>query len=277
MESFKKNLPEYLMEAAELGLFMIAAGLFTCLFEYPNSPLHQAISNGDLRRFLIGIAMGSTAIALIYSPWGQQSGAHMNPAVTLTFYRLGKVKGWDVLFYILFQCLGGLAGVCLVALLLGTIFTKIPIHYIVTVPGNAGWTAALIGELVIAFVMMSMVLLVSNNAKLNRFTGLFSGCLVVLYVFLEAPLSGFGMNPARSFASAFLAQTWTAFWIYLVVPPLGMLLAGVVYQLLFGRRAVKCAKLSHANNKRCIFNCNYARHKKLDLSDRLPHIGANPL
>jgi aquaporin Z len=270
MESFKKHLPEYLMEAAELGLFMIAAGLLTCLFEYPNSPLHQAISNGDLRRFLIGIAMGSTAIALIYSPWGQQSGAHMNPAVTLTFYRLGKVKGWDVLFYILFQCLGGLAGVSLVALMLGTIFTKMPIHYIVTVPGNAGWAAALAGELVIAFVMMSMVLLVSNNAKLNRLTGLFSGCLVGLYVFLEAPLSGFGMNPARSFASALPAQTWTAFWIYLIIPPLGMLLAGAVYQFLFGRRAVKCAKLNHENNKRCIFNCNYDRRKKLDLSDYLP-------
>ncbi|OUL25810.1 hypothetical protein BV372_27560 [Nostoc sp. T09] len=270
MESFKKHLPEYLMEAAELGLFMIAAGVFSCLFEYPASPVHQAIPNRDLRRFLIGIVMGATAIAIIYSPWGKQSGAHMNPAVTLTFYRLGKVKRQDALFYILFQCLGGLTGVYIVAILLGQVFTQPPINYIVTVPGSVGWLAALVGELVIAFLMMTMVLYTSNNKQLNRFTGLFAGCLVMLYVFLEAPISGFGMNPARSLASAFPAQIWSGFWLYVVAPPIGMLLAAGIYQYLYGRRAVKCAKLNHENNKRCIFCCNYKQSQLQNLSDRLP-------
>ncbi len=270
METFRKHLPEYLMEAAQLGLFLIAAGIFTCVFEYPSSPIHQAIPNGDLRRFLIGMVMGLTSITLIYSPWGKQSGAHMNPAVTLTFYRLGKVKRQDAIFYILFQCLGGLLGIYLVALLLGQVFTKAPVNYIVTVPGKSGWIVALVGELVVAFVMMMTVLLSSNNQKLNRFTGLFAGCLVMLYVFFEAPLSGFGMNPARSLASAFHAQIWTAFWLYLIVPPVGMFLASGVYQYLFGKRAVKCAKLHHANHKRCIFRCGYNRNGKIDLSDSLP-------
>jgi aquaporin Z len=230
METFRNHLPEYLMEAAELGLFMITAGVFTCVFEYPSSPIHQAIPNGDLRRFLIGVVMGITAITLIYSPWGKQSGAHINPAVTLTFYRLGKVKHQDAIFYILFQCLGGLFGVYLVALLLGQVFTKAPVNYIVTVPGTSGWVVALLGELIIAFVMMMTVLLSSNNQKLNRFTGLFAGLLVMLYVFFEAPLSGFSMNPARSLASALPAHIWTAFWLYLIVPPVGMLLASGVYQ-----------------------------------------------
>lgn len=128
LSSFRKHLPEYLMEAALLGLFLIAAGLLTILFEYPQSPVHQAIANGDLRRFLIGVAMGTTAIALIHSPWGQQSGAHMNPAVTLTFYRLGKVKVQDALLYILFQCLGGLFGIYLVALGLGQVFVQPPVN-----------------------------------------------------------------------------------------------------------------------------------------------------
>lgn len=187
MESFRKHLPEYLMEAAELGIFMIAAGVLTCVFEYPSSPIHQAIPNGDLRRFFIGIAMALTSISLIYSPWGKQSGAHMNPAVTVTFYRLGKVKRQDAIFYILFQCLGGLVGIYLVALLLGKVFTQAPVNYIVTVPGKLGWIAALLGELVIAFLMMMTILLTSNNPKLNRFTGLFAGFLVILYVFLKLP------------------------------------------------------------------------------------------
>jgi aquaporin Z len=269
VELLKQHLPEYLMEAAELGLFMVSAGIFTCLFEYPGSPIHQVILNGDLRRFLIGVAMGITAIALIYSPWGKQSGAHINPAVTLTFYHLGKVKLQDALFYVLFQCLGGLAGVYLVTLLLGQIFTQPPVNYIVTVPGKFGWIVAFLGELVVAFIMMMMVLLTSNNSKLSRYTGIFAGCLVMLYIFLEAPLSGFGMNPARSFASAFLAQNWTAFPLYVFAPLTGMFLAATLYQALFGQRAVNCAKLNHNHHKRCIFHCNYQRNGELDLSDRL--------
>ncbi len=253
MNAFKSHLPEYLMEAAELGIFMISAGVFTCLFEYPESPFHLGIANGDLRRFLIGIFMGLTATALIYSPWGKQSGAHMNPAVTLTFYRLGKVTLQDALFYILFQCLGGLAGVLLVAQVLKNIFTQPPVQYVITVPGASGWLPALGGELSVAVLMMLMVLFTSNHEKLKRFTGVFAGCLVMLYVTFEAPLSGFGMNPARTFASALPAGIWTAFWIYLFIPPLGMLLASEIYGRIFNRQPVKCAKLIHAHDKRCIF------------------------
>lgn len=269
LKTLREHLPEYLMEAALLGLFMISAGVFTTIFEYPSSPIHQAIANSDVRRVFIGIAMGLTAIALIYSPWGKQSGAHINPAVTLTFYHLAKVKRWDAVFYILFQFMGGLIGVYLVALTLHELFTKPPVNYVVTIPGQLGWLPALLGEWAIAFIMMITVLVTSNHKKLNEFTGLFAGCLVALYVTFEAPLSGFGMNPARSFASAFPAQIWTAFWIYMVVPPFAMLLAAEVYRQLFGR-AVKCAKLHHANNKRCIFHCDYKRDRlKHDLSDRL--------
>lgn len=92
-----QHWPEYLMEAAELGLFMISAGALGVLLEYPGSPVHQALPSPALRRVLMGLAMGATAIAIIYSPLGKQSGAHFNPSVTLTFFRLGKVRGWDAL------------------------------------------------------------------------------------------------------------------------------------------------------------------------------------
>src|SRR6201997_3928454 len=82
--------PEYLMEAACLGLFMVSACSFTVLLQHPGSIVRQMIPSAFLRRALTGVAMGLTAIALIYSPWGKQSGAHFNPSVTLTFFRLGK-------------------------------------------------------------------------------------------------------------------------------------------------------------------------------------------
>ena len=75
---------EYLMEAALLGIFMISACAFVVLLDYPSSPVRQALPDPNLRRLLTGLAMGSTAVALIYSPWGMQSGAHFTPATTLT-------------------------------------------------------------------------------------------------------------------------------------------------------------------------------------------------
>lgn len=115
LEALKHHWPEYLMEAAGLGIFMVSAVVFTAILEHPSSSVRQVIADPFLRRMLIGIAMGLTAIGIIYSPWGKQSGAHINPSVTLTFFRLGKVKPWDAFFYIIAQFIGGLAGVLLVA------------------------------------------------------------------------------------------------------------------------------------------------------------------
>lgn len=241
------------MEAAGLGLFMISAGLFGTLLEYPGSPIHQAIADPFLRRALMGLAMGLTAICLIYSPWGKQSGAHFNPAVTMTFARLGKVNPIDAVFYVLAQFVGGVLGVLLIAALLGSRFTSPPVAYVATLPGTFGIAAAFAAEVGITFVLMSVVLLVSNMPRLARFTGLFAGSLVMMYITFEAPISGMSMNPARSFASAAPAGLWSDLWIYFLAPPMGMLAAAQVHLLLKGRSSVSCAKLHHQNHKRCIF------------------------
>src|SRR5215470_8767136 len=107
------------MEAGLLGTFMISACSFTVLLEHPASFARQAIASPFLRRLLTGLAMGLTAITLIYSPWGKQSGAHMNPATTLTFFRLGKVDAWDAAFYMLAQFTGGIIGVLVASTVLG--------------------------------------------------------------------------------------------------------------------------------------------------------------
>src|SRR5271156_217554 len=97
----RSHWPEYLIEGWALGMFMISAGVFWTLFESPSWRLQSILPNEALRRALVGVAMGLTAAALIYSPWGKRSGAHMNPAVTLTFLRLGKIARWDAALYIL--------------------------------------------------------------------------------------------------------------------------------------------------------------------------------
>ena len=99
---------------------------------------------------------------------------------------------------------------------------------------------------------------VSNAPRLARYTGLCAGILVAAYITFEAPISGMSMNPARSFASALLADRWTAFWIYVAAPLIGMLLAAEL-RLRLSPRPVRCAKLHHDNPRRCIFRCGYAR------------------
>ena len=79
------------MEAALLGGFMVSACLFSVVLFHPGWPAARLLPDPLARRALMGLAMGATAIALNYSAWGKQSGAHYNPAVTLTFTRLGKV------------------------------------------------------------------------------------------------------------------------------------------------------------------------------------------
>ncbi len=253
MRVFRQHWPEYLCEAACLGVFMISAGVFTALLEYPGSPIHKIIPNDFARLALNGLAMGLTAIGIIYSPWGARSGAHMNPAVTWTFFRLSKVKPWDALFYPIFQTLGGVVGVLLVKLVLGKIFTDTPVSYVITVPGRAGVGIAFIAETVIACGMMLMVLFMTNAPRLARFTGLFGGALVFLYITFEAPLSGMSINPARTVASAWPSGVWTAGWIYFVAPIGGMLLAVEIYRAMKKGAQVACAKWNHDPRQRCIF------------------------
>jgi len=257
LAALKKHWPEYLMEAAELGLFMFSACTFTVLLYHPSSPLAQAIPNGVLRRLLMGTAMGSTAIAIIFSPLGQRSGAHFNPSVTWTFFRLGKIDAGDAAFYTLFQFAGGIAGVLLASLTLGRFVEHQSVNYAVTLPGSDGPTVAFFAEIIISFILMSVVLTVSNTKRLARWTGMFAGALVATYITIESPISGMSMNPARTLSSAVGAQVWMSLWIYFVGPPVGMLLAAEVYQRLHRGRAVACAKLHHHNNQRCIFRCDF--------------------
>jgi len=261
LSALRQHWPEYFIEAWALGTFMISAALFTALLEYPGSPVHQFIPNGAVRRALIGLAMGLTAVALIYSPWGQRSGAHINPAVTLTFLRLGKIRPWDATFYITAQFVGGVSGVLLAKLLLRGIIAHPSVSYVTTVPGPTGASVAFFAEAAIACGMMLMVLCVTNTPKLARFTGLFAGTLVFLYIAFEAPLSGMSINPARTAASALPSGIWTGAWIYFAAPILGMFLAAQIHRGISGASPLACPKYHHGAKQRCIF-CGHPGHVK---------------
>ena len=145
----------------------------------------------------------------------------------------------------------------LASLTLGKLVAHQSVNYATTLPGPDGPIVAFAAEILISFILMSVVLNVSNTRRLARWTGIFAGALVATYITIESPISGMSMNPARTFSSAAGAHVWMSLWIYFVAPTLGMLLAAEVYGRLSASRTIACAKLHHHNNHRCIFRCNF--------------------
>ncbi len=180
----------------------------------------------------------------------------MNPAVTLTFFGLGKIGRWDATFYVIAQFIGGLCGVLIVTALLRDTFTAPPVNYVVTAPGAGGAIVAFAFEFLISAILMYVILGVSNHARYARFTGICAGGMVAMFIAVEAPFSGMSMNPARSFASAVPAHLWRDLWVYFTAPFLGMQAAAAWYVYRRGTSAVGCAKLLHPPDQRCI-HCGY--------------------
>ncbi|MEQ1923689.1 MAG: aquaporin [Pyrinomonadaceae bacterium] len=255
LDALKNHWPEYLIEAWCLGMFMVSACGFGVALFHPGSPV-AAIDSG-VRTVLMGLAMGLTAIGIVCSPWGKRSGAHFNPAVTITFFRLGKINREDACFYVLFQTIGGIAGVLIASFFLGDLLADSSVNFVITVPGGYGVRAAFAAEVVISFLMMTTILFTSNSPQLSRYTPYFAGTLVALFIAVESPISGMSMNPARTLASAIVAGNWTAMWIYLLAPPIAMLTAAEFFVRVRGIKYVLCAKLNHFGRVRCIFNCNF--------------------
>jgi aquaporin Z len=258
LAALKRHWPEYLMEVAGLGLFMISAAVITTVLQHPDSPLRAAVPQPAVRRVLIGIGMGLTAAALIYSPWGRRSGAHLNPSTTLTFFRLGKVAGPDAVFYAVAQFAGAVIGILVAYGILGQLLADPAVEYVATVPGSPGPRVAFVAEAAISFGLMLVVLMVTNTKHLMRFTGAIVAVVVATYISIESPVSGMSMNPARTFGPSLLAGHREFLWIYFLAPPLGMLCAAELYVRVRGRHGVLCAKLNHSGAERCIFRCGYA-------------------
>jgi aquaporin Z len=218
----------YALEGLALGIFMIAATVAVILLEYPGLPLRGMIPSSFVRRMLIGLAMGLTAIGLIYSPIGKLSGAHMNPSVTIANWWLNHITTRDAVGYILAQCVGGTLGVYLLVWIMPTVIADPSVSYIVTVPGPQGRLVAFLAEFAVSFFLFLTVLLSNQNERTAPYTGYFCGFLVAFYITVEAPLSGMSMNPARTLSSAIPSGNFTAFFdVYVLAPVGGMLTAAV--------------------------------------------------
>ena len=258
--AFAHHWRHYVDEGAELATFMISACFFAVWLFDPVLPAPHLLPSSALRRLLMGISMGATAILIIRSPMGKRSGAHFNPAITLTYFRLGKIDKWDAGFYVVSQFIGGICGVGLSALCLRGSLALPSVDYVVTVPGRGGIGGAFCAEYFMAALLMLVVLWFSNRPPLAQYTSYLVGVLIALYVFVFAPVSGFSINPARTTASAIFANLWTAEWLYFIAPVLGMMTSAEIYLRAFGIESVLCAKLHPGSSYPCPFLCHFPLH-----------------
>lgn len=206
-------------EAVLLGAFMVSACAFAALLWADGSPAAAAIPDGVARRAVMGAAMGATALVLLHSPLARTSGAHMNPAVSFAFWRLGRIAGADAAAYTAAQFAGGVAGVWLCASLAGDAVTAPPVRCAATVPGPAGSAAALLCETAMTAALFGAVLATSRLRP--RAVPYVAAALLAAFITFLAPISGTSLNPARTFASAIVSGEWDAFWVYAAGPLCG--------------------------------------------------------
>ncbi|MFQ5776684.1 MAG: aquaporin [Terriglobia bacterium] len=258
----REHWPEYMSEFLGTAIMMtIGVGAITLMWG-DGSPVPAVIPPARLRLLLTGILFAGGATLVVYSRLGQRSGAHINPAVTLAFWRLGKIRARDAVAYAGAQFLGATAGVLVVRLAAGQLAWGVPVRLGLTQPGEGIHPlVAFAAEIGITFLLVGVILVFVNRPRLAPRTGLVAGALVAFLVTVEAPVSGTSLNPARSLGPAVVTASFVHQWIYLLAPPLGALLAVG----LFGRRGGAktqplCAKLYHTERYRCIFaNCAYHR------------------
>jgi aquaporin Z len=257
VDALRTHWREYLMEAAELATFMLcvcAAG--TLLYER-NSPFNILGVSQITKSILMGVAISGATYAIIRSPLGRRSGAHFNPALTFAYFGVGRIHRWDALAYIAAQFIGGSIGVFVSHTLFGTSLANPPVLYVVTLPGRHGYLSAFLTEFAISFIVMEVVLIVSNHRRFAKYSPLFVAFVTVFYFAFCTSISGYSVNPARSFSSALFARIWDGVWIYFLAPSFGMLTAAALYKRVMSGDRIYCAKVFHDLRSVCPFDCHF--------------------
>jgi aquaporin Z len=260
LQSRFEHLPEYGCEFVGTALMMACVVGVTILIWSDGSPVATLIPGEGLRRLLTGFMCAAGATAVVLSPIGQRSGGHLNPAVTLAFWWQGRITGADASAYVMAQVGGAVLGVAVMAWLAAPAAQSVQLGLTQPGPGFS-MPVVFLAEVLATFLLLLVILVSLRSERFAPRTPFLAGGLVALLVFVEAPVSGTSMNPARSFAPALLMEHFSAQWIYWIAPVLGALLAVKLFAMVVVKSDQGgCAKLYHTERYRCIFlNCAYQR------------------
>jgi aquaporin Z len=210
------------------------------------SPIARVLPHEGLRRLITGFLFGTTGALIALSPIGAESGAHINPVVTLAFRLMGKLDLRTTLGYIAAQLIGAVLG-SLPLLLWGSMGKSV--EYGATAPGpGVPLSAAFLGEMIATFTMITLLAIFLGFRRIRRFTPAIFPPLYAIMVWAESPISGTSTNPARSLGPAVVSGQWQGWWIYWIGPMAGMLVAVLACSFLAKR--IEVAKLYHFDKDR---------------------------
>ena len=226
---------------------LVLVGLsMVILMSGAGSPMLRFVPGEGARRLITGFLFGTTGALIALSPVGKESGAHINPVVTLGFWLMGKLDSRIALGYVLAQLAGAILGV-LPLLAWGSMGRSVAFG--ATLPGeNYSVWAVLTGEVITTFALIAGLCVFLGFRKLRRYTPALFPFLYAIMVYLEAPISGTSTNPARTLGPAILSGEWRGWWIYWAGPLIGTFLAILVFSFLAKR--IEVAKLYHFESDR---------------------------
>jgi aquaporin Z len=236
----------FLAEAIGTALLLLIGLSLVIVMFGAGSPMLRLLPSQVWRETITGFLFGTTGALIAVSPLGKESGAHLNPVVTLGFWLMRKLEARVAVGYTIAQLVGASVGV-LPLLLWGAMGQSV--GFGATTPG-AGYstTAAVVGEILTTFGLVAGLCVFLAFRHLRPFTPAMIPFLYAVMVPLEASVSGTSTNPARTFGPALISGQWEAWWVYWVGPLLGSVIAIVVCSFL--ARRIEVAKLYHFENDR---------------------------
>lgn len=213
-------------------------GTFMLVLAGTGAIIINDVSGGAITHVGIAITFGLIVLAVIYA-YGDVSGAHINPAVTIAFWAAGRFPGSQVLPYVVSQCCGAVTA----SLLLKLLFPEQQSMGATMPSGPAFQSFAL--EVVLTWWLMTVILGVSEGAKEKGLVaGIVIGAVVMLEALFAGPISGASMNPARSLGPALVSFNLSYLWIYTIATTLGALLAVWSCRFVRGRNCCACKAIA---------------------------------
>jgi aquaporin Z len=203
-------------------------GTFVLVFGGTTAVVASGLSGSPVL-IVASLAFGLALLAGLYA-FGEVSGGHYNPAVSLAMFVAGRLPSGDLVSYWIAQFAGGI----LAAIMLWIATDRDAVGETVTVPGVWGNGTAFLMELLFTAIFVLVILRASESEQFGR-TALLAIPLALVVVQLAAiPFSGASVNPARTFGPDLIAWDWDGIWIYLIATPLGALIAVAVYRFVHG-------------------------------------------
>jgi aquaporin Z len=233
-------------ELVGTGLLVLVGLSLVILMFGAGSPMLWLVPHEGLRHLITGFLFGTTGALIALSPVGKESGAHINPVVTLGFWLMGKLDLRIALAYVCAQLAGATVGALP---LLGWGSMGRSVAFGATLPGgDYGMPTVLMGEASTTFALIAGLCVFLGFRALRPFTPAMFPFLYAVMVYVEAPISGTSTNPARSLGPAMISGAWQGWWIYWVGPLIGTLAAVLACSVLTNR--IEVAKLYHFDSDR---------------------------